>query len=363
MRSRFAGFTLVELLVVIAIIGILIALLLPAVQAAREAARRSQCNNNLKQMALAVHNYESATKHFPPGGGPLPTHVNGNANQVCFPGPGGSPNSSACGVQRPSPQALILAYIEQAGKADQWDFRYDVNGAFPGNTQARLTDVPSYLCPSDPSNTWFAGQGRSNYMACIGQNPQPNRPAPPSTSVWTVSTAGIFNTEFATRQWVDFSNVPRPIRMNDVLDGTSSTALFGETKRGFVAGSQTAYTPALEAHDLVQVAAAVATSMPPSGACVASPSTTTGTVFRYSGLQYWRSLAWVSFYTHTKVPNDKTIDCSDTAGGHITARSYHPGIVNVAFADGAVKSINSTISLTIWRNLGSRADGTPAQVP
>src|SRR5207245_1012535 len=114
MGTARRGFTLIELLVVIAIIAILVGLLLPAVQKIREAANRAKCQNHLKQMVLATHNYENSYGKFPPAAGPLPTL------------PSGYPGS---GTQRPSPQALILPFVEEANKYNQFDFRYDVNTA------------------------------------------------------------------------------------------------------------------------------------------------------------------------------------------------------------------------------------------
>jgi prepilin-type N-terminal cleavage/methylation domain-containing protein len=143
------AFTLIELLVVIAIIAVLIALLVPAVQKVRESANRSRCQNNLRQMALAAHNYESANNTFPPGGGPIPVGAY---------------------TSRASVQALILPYVEQASKYAQFDFTQDVNSG-AGSASARLQDVPIYLCPSDPSTARFAaGFGRSNYFGNMGTN-------------------------------------------------------------------------------------------------------------------------------------------------------------------------------------------------
>src|SRR3712207_4242376 len=121
MIRRRHGFTLIELLVVIAIIAILIGLLLPAVQKIREAANRMKCSNNLKQVGLAMMNYESAMQSFPPAAGPLPIR------------PSGFPTS---GTQRPSTQALILPYVEQANKYNQFNFEFDVH-THPINQPAR----------------------------------------------------------------------------------------------------------------------------------------------------------------------------------------------------------------------------------
>jgi len=147
-RSR-RGFTLIELLVVIAIIAVLIGLLLPAVQKVREAAARAKCQNNLKQIVLAAHNYESAQGTFPSGTGKFPVQPNGP--------PTTPPNNLPSGSQRPSLQTLILPYVEQASKYNQFNFDYDVHAdqaGTPANIKqsqdvARQSDVPISLCPSD----------------------------------------------------------------------------------------------------------------------------------------------------------------------------------------------------------------------
>jgi prepilin-type N-terminal cleavage/methylation domain-containing protein len=172
-RAR-AGFTLIELLVVIAIIGVLIALLLPAVQKVREAANRMKCANNLRQMALAVSNYESTFSTLPPGAGPLNDHPDVN-------------NDS-----RASVQALILPYIEQANKYNQFDLHYEVDNDVH-NLAARQQDVSIYLCPSDPSTAVFteAGStdhnGRSNYFGNAGAHAYSGN--------LDAATAGLFNFE------------------------------------------------------------------------------------------------------------------------------------------------------------------------
>ena len=149
---RRRGFTLVELLVVIAIIGILIALLLPAVQAAREAARRMQCSNNLKQIGLALHNYHTTNKAFPPG-----------AFWVC---PEGE-------LWRGSILIRLLPYIEQQPLYDQFDFTVPTDGQTEANTGTLLVAniVPPYVCPSDTNEGLFNGRAIKRHQRGALQRP------------------------------------------------------------------------------------------------------------------------------------------------------------------------------------------------
>ena len=148
MSSR-RGFTLIELLVVIAIIAILIGLLLPAVQKVREAANRMKCSNNLKQLGLAAHNFESAHGTLPPGEWT---------------------RSSDGGTNRPALMPVVLAYVEQANKFNQFNFAIDVGAA--ANAPARRQDVPIFLCPSETSTLFFTDGGvqvgRTSYFGSIG---------------------------------------------------------------------------------------------------------------------------------------------------------------------------------------------------
>ncbi len=334
MNVQRRGFTLIELLVVIAIIAILIGLLLPAVQKVREAAARAKCQNNLKQMGLAVFNYESTNNALPPGGsGPIVGGPTGND------------------TNRASVQALILPYIEQANKYNQFDFSQNVNSA-AANANARLQDVPIYLCPSDPSTAMFtvgsSWDGRSNYFGNLGTNAY--APANGNGSV-----GGLFFYDVSTTA---DGTMPRTVRLTDITDGTSNTAMFAEVKRGNYAGSG----PAVDLWDTRFSNGQFSSYTSAAAACPSS-----GTALRYTGLQYYRFLIPTSLYTHTATPNAKVPDCIELYthpgdvgsffAAHVTARSWHTGGVNVCFADGSVHFIANSINPQTWQYLGTRAGG------
>ena len=183
-RSDRHAFTLVELLVVIAIIGILIALLLPAVQAAREAARRAQCTNNLKQVGLALHNYHDTHRSFPSG----------------------NVNSSAINAW-----ALILPFLEQVNAYEKWDFRLNIDHA--NNVEAKKTTVDTYFCPS---------RARDVYPFVSGNNAMGDYALSAGTSMVHYATPisnykGMFNTNSSCR-------------FRDITDGSSNTAAGGEKR-------------------------------------------------------------------------------------------------------------------------------------
>jgi prepilin-type N-terminal cleavage/methylation domain-containing protein/prepilin-type processing-associated H-X9-DG protein len=357
------GFTLIELLVVIAIIAILIGLLLPAVQKVREAANRASCQNNVKQIVLATMNYESTFKAFPPGGGPLPVFViNAPAGTPpAVPIPGQSLAAAGLnGTSRPSPQVLILPYVEQANKYNQYDLTRDVNQD-NANLTARQQDISFFLCPSDPSNFYIVGStdGRCNYMASIGAWPLPTIADATTTGY---SLGGMFFVEFTTTQWGTLLNRPRRVTINQVKDGTSNTAMWGEIKRGIGNGQSNSGTtgPALQPTAVAwDIVLATVTTPTATGNCAQLPANLTAgqTIYRYAGAEYFRSFAFTSFYTHTKVPNDPTVDCTDLNGEHLAARSFHGGGVNIGFADGSVHFISDSIDLPTWQAMGSRAGG------
>jgi prepilin-type N-terminal cleavage/methylation domain-containing protein len=223
-RRQQSAFTLVELLVVIAIIGVLVALLLPAVQAAREAARRSQCSNNLKQIGLAVLNHDSAKGRFPAGSTAAGTPIE-------------SVNSSVWSVD-------ILPYAEQPAVYALWDRTQDFNR--PTNQKLRETFLPLYLCPTDVGTDQLyrpeSGQGASqswapgSYRAVSGSSPGTN-----GDHYWDNPLANTIGSQAALPDWTRgpmhavLKNITaasdrklKPISTKNIPDGTSNTLLVGE---------------------------------------------------------------------------------------------------------------------------------------
>ena len=312
------GFTLIELLVVIAIIAVLIALLLPAVQQAREAARRTQCKNNLKQIGLAMHNYHDTFNVFPPA--------------LCL-------TLSGADFGQWGPQARLLPYLDQANLQRLIDF------SLPYNTQLAVVRVriPSYMCPSEVNDRGSVVDGINqypiNYAANFGTwmvfNPVTGQPGD-----------GAFgpNSRFGTQSFTD---------------GTSQCLAFSEVKT-FQAIIKQGGSP---------------TAIPPSRPQVVGGWS--GNFEADNGHTEWvEGRVHQDGFTTTFGPNSKVVHVesgqtydvdytsveegdSTTAPTYaaITSRSHHTGIVQSLLVDGSVRAISENLDLNVWRALGTRAGG------
>ena len=308
--NRFAtqnssGFTLVELLVVIAIIGILISMLLPAVQQVREAARRTKCSNNLRQSVLAAHSFESSNGFFPPacnGPGNDNDFATDDADQYLFPWfprPNHFGNYFGWGT-------YILPYIEESNRFNQVNFET----LWSQLDEISTKRVDNYICPSDSSplgNTRYSGQfspnAKSNYVMCIGAISFGLRQAGFSKEKWGFG-------------WQDFTPKHR-----DVLDGLSNTIVFGE--REGVSENAAGHRGALWIGPQNNHYQAVLGMGPVLGIDVAN------------------------------APNGSN-------HGWLLASSFHPGGANVGAGDGAVRFIADHIDLDLFSDLCTIAEGTAA---
>jgi prepilin-type N-terminal cleavage/methylation domain-containing protein/prepilin-type processing-associated H-X9-DG protein len=345
-RHRRAGFTLIELLVVIAIIAVLIALLLPAVQAAREAARRTQCVNNLKQIGLGLHNYHDINSSFPMGAGP---------------------GNTLSGIQSAKQGASYLAeMLPQLGEAPLFNainFNFGCNADALGsavNATIIITNVKTFMCPSDPqAGNIPTGPGTNNYYACVGTTTNLNNTNVQIPSLATIPSSGIFAFQRVTG-------------INACIDGTSNTIAASEAIVGGLATSFNVVDVGLENVTAIPAAAQIfdastnpAATLQGINACTAAWSTGTGASIDTQRGKYWfHGALGQSLFNTVVTPNlqqDQWTDCSSTNSTSLAtysnADSRHPGGVNTLFADGSVRFIKSSISQPIWWALGTKAGG------
>lgn len=360
-RTRSRAFTLIELLVVIAIIAVLIALLLPAVQSAREAARRAQCVNNLKQLGLAVHNYHAANNCLVPSAMFLGPGSNGSD-----PGNGWSWNASWA--------VLLLPNLEQVPLYNAYNFQWTAQAAV--NTTVTYNMMGSFMCPSEtmkqrPAYPWAP----SNYCA--------NKGGPGVIKMWSGTIVEFFTCAIngvnppngwgaGTCWWGADANLG-VFGLEAVIDGTSSTGLFSEK---LVGNSNFGQIPASSPNARRGVFGVSGIS--PSGntgnpqlaissmqACQALSGNTLDSGGGWiNGFSWALGYVWngcTNNYHHYNTPNK--LVCV-TPGGNgspqsdlVTPTSNHTGGVNVCMTDGSVKFIKDNVNPQTWWALGSRNGG------
>jgi len=349
-RTR-RGFTLIELLVVIAIIAVLIALLLPAVQSAREAARRSQCVNNLKQIGLAMHNYISTHELVPP---------------VAI----DDPNNNGSIRQNWSQHARLLPFMEQTPTYNSINFNFgsrwsdgvvgitsqnppDIDAAGGASAVVQMTVITqviaSFLCPSDPykggSGTFLIngtakGVANFNYPSNMGLNRRINNWVPNGPNYIATNWDGAMK---------------RNIGLNSFTDGTSNTVIFSEWVKGPAA------SPGRDGLGMVYLSGvntdAFTTDAPFAAACAAIRPGQGNQSWGWKG--EWWAYSATAIYSHTIPPNRTACDYNDQRqDGRATitlvnASSLHPGGVNTLFGDGSVRYVKNSVSIPIWYGLAT----------
>ena len=350
-QIRRRAFTLIELLVVIAIIAILVAILLPAVQQAREAARRSQCKNNLKQLGLAMMNYESTYGVFPmrQGAGINPDDIDS---------PGGWDYSFG---GKKSGFVDILPYVEEQGRFDEITAIAATNNGFVpwGGEQAIRQDVPVFLCPSDVLAD--RNRGRNNYRMCEGPYSHRQR-VPRDTLRWSGSPRpqGIFGICSSTT-------------IADVLDGMSNTVMLSERQQGtnatrpqVTAGVgvvpafddgftnprfQDGFYSKQELDELEALCRSTVNPNDPTVYTLPKPNELPGDRWADGGKYF------VGFGT-LMPPNSPSCiqeEFWDRSHQYIAATSQHAGGVQATMGDGRVVFVNETIDGELWRAVGTKA--------
>lgn len=314
MRHSFRrqAFTLVELLVVIAIIGVLVALLLPAVQAAREAARRSQCSNNLKQLGLGLHNFESTYQKLPGGGFSLTSDL--------------------------STLVQLLPFIEQQAIFDRFDLTvHNYQGV---NPTAAAVQIKTLLCPSDAFPDRSRAIGWTSYH--------------PNSGSWVVINGwdGVFGPSYDLWGAAPKTNKLPAITFGQITDGLSNTAALAEVALG--AGSSGGAKSRFD----------VFSNSPSTGSIIDARNSLLGLKWqdqsiadggwRERGYPWTEGTPWRGYYNHLMPPNGLSVKASDWPMIVSSASSYHSGGAQAVMCDGSVKLHSETMDPNLWTALGTR---------
>jgi prepilin-type N-terminal cleavage/methylation domain-containing protein len=299
MISRYRGaFTLVELLVVIAIIGLLVALLLPAIQAAREASRRSQCSNNLKQLGVAVHNFEAAHKRLPPGA-----------------------RYNNAGRRGGSVFLFLLPYLEEGGLASSINLKSpNVDAEVAAHPTLRSQIVAPFICPSDNHERVLMGNAVHNYAASRGPTAVYINPACPCPLRPEWSALTLAPLDDAARFAGPFTRVGTTAKLSQITDGVSKTIFFGEVRPG------------------------------------CSEHARVGWAFTNNGHGYCTTLIPINFDTcNDEAPDNCARSCNWTT--EVGFKSAHTGGAQFLLGDGSVHFIPESIDHQAYQNLGAKNDG------
>lgn len=330
------GFTIVELIVAMAVIGLLMALLLPAVQSVREAGRRVECQNHLRQFGVAVHSFESTHRQYPPWHGPL--IENASTRQLNY--------------RNHSVHAQLLPHLEQTSLADDPLFDGSIGPSWEPRIQftPESTRVTVFFCPSDD------GAFGTNYRACTGSDIRERH-----FKGYHDSAAGVFGRRDATRP-------------QDVTDGTSQTVMMSEKR---ISDLSSNYDPRTDywytGLDALLPNNGNDTTADEALAHCSSSGSSPAAFFPWAGLEWHPATFNATFYNHVAPPNSQIPDCSVegsppnatlTPGhsgnafqtkGSFGATSLHPQSLNALLADGAVRSVADHIDRDVWRALATIA--------
>jgi prepilin-type processing-associated H-X9-DG protein len=353
---------LIELLVVIAIIAVLIALLLPAVQAAREAARRTQCVNNLKQIGLANHNYHQANDSFPLGV---------SLNVYSFPPPYFRAKNSWGHF------GLLLPFLEQQAVYNAANFYWGVEEGSPGSSQpidinvtAADSQINTLLCPSDPlsgnggSNSFFTNdRDTSSYYGCVGDTTSLSVP----NGVDTGTIQFIPTANFPSNESMGMFSFQKVYGIRDAIDGTSNTIAYSEGVVNPTTAS--AMTPYVGVNNVNMSSAARILDARSNPAAIQAAIQlcqqmwqTGGSFDTQKGRDWAHGCMTQTLFNTVITPNQyKWTHCSNTGSTTMApfsnAMSFHPGGVNTLFTDGSVRFIKNSIAQNIWWGLGTRNGG------